>query len=472
VKKKSTGTLLRDVFQKTTLLGAVLLIISVVLYKAFTFVEFYTIARGTGRIVHSLRKYPCEGPGTLTEDYDSQETIAKSYDISRLKSVVLGPNQVVNSEFAVRSADDPNIPGAFTTIALNTVKADFAYSHSIFEPDNSYVRVILNDDAPDASATWMPELTDVVAGNPYLATFTYRSDAVLNVTVEEVNAAGESTYLSLGLTGGSSQWKTYHAYWMPGLGTVKARLYLALEKKGSADIERQTLQAIPPRPLSQPIISVNFDDGWESVASVGQKYFDKYDIKTTQYVVASYVDNEQAYMSKAQLKELQSKGHEIGAHSLKHCNMSKLSLQDMEYDTRISKEILTRNYGDIMSFAHPYGSFSEESLDVLGKSFTYLRSTTSGFNDYYFDPHNIKVQNVKLETTIEDVQRWVKHAVDNKQWLVLVYHKVDTADDFGISEENFDKQMALIKNSGAQVLTMHDAITSIQDQYQFTAPPY
>jgi peptidoglycan/xylan/chitin deacetylase (PgdA/CDA1 family) len=472
VKHRVKSTFLRDVFQKTTLLGAVLLILSVVTYKAFTFVEFYTIARGTGRIVHSLRKYECEGPGTLTEDYDSADSTAKSYDVERLQGVVLGNNLVPNSEFGFRSSENVDLPGAYTMLALNTDKVEFAYSHAINQPDNSYVHVSLNEDGQERSATWLPELAEVTAGNPYLATFVYRSDVNLNVTVEQVMADEQSNYVSLGLIEPTTQWKTFHTYWVPDPGTVKARLYLAVERRGSADITKQELRAIPPRPLASPIISVNFDDGWESVATVGDKYFDKYGIKTTQYVVASYVDNEKAYMTKDQLKMLQSKGHEVGAHSLKHCNMAKLSMQDLEYDTRVSKEILTRNYGEMSSYAHPYGAYSDDTLNLLGKSFPYLRSTTTGFNDHYFDPHNIKVQNVKLETSLDEIQGWIKQAVDNKQWLVLVYHKVDTIDDFGISEENFDKQMGMIKNSGAQTLTMRDAIKTIESQYDFTPPQY
>lgn len=472
MKKKQRSTFLKEVFQKTTLLGAVLLIISVVVYKAFTFVEFYTIARGTGRILHSLRKYPCEGPGTLTEDYDSDDSLSKNYDIERLKGVELGPNLVNNAEFATRSEENVDLPSSFTALALNTEAADFAYSHAIVQTDNSYVRASLAEDKPEASAAWLPELSSVVSGNPYLASFTYRSDTSLNVTVEEVDADGKSTYASLGLVEASSQWRTYYSYWTAGPNTKQARFYLAVERKGAVDISKQELKAIPPRPLAQPIISVNFDDGWESVATVGLKYFDKYDIKTTQYVVASYVDNENAYMSKDQLKQMQAKGHEIGAHSLKHCNMAMLSIQDLDYDTRVSKEILARNYGEIRSYAHPYGAYSEDTLDVLGKSFKYLRSTTTGYNDHYFDPHNIKVQNVKLETTPEELQSWIQYAVDNKQWLVLVYHKVDTNDDFGISEENFDKQMAAIKYSGAQILTMRDAINTIEQQYTFVPPAY
>lgn len=472
MKKKGKNTFFKDVFQKTTLLGAILLILSVVTYKAFTFVEFYTIARGTGRIIHSLRRYPCEGPGTLTEDYDSYESVAKTYDLSRLKGVPLGPNLVLNPDFGIRSSENIDLPAAYTTVALNTVKADFAYSHSIFLPETSYVRMALYEDGPEVSATWLPELADVVAGNPYIAAFTYRSDVSLNVTVEEVDAGGVSRYSSLGLTEPSVSWKTFTTYWTASPGTVKARLYLAVERQGSADISTQSLSSIPPKPLAKGIISVNFDDGWESVASIGEKYFDKYNIKTTQYIVASYVDNEKAYMTKDQLKRLQSKGHEIAAHSLKHCNMAKLSIQDLDYDTRVSKEILIRNYGEITSFAHPYGAYTEDTLNVLIKSFPYLRSTTTGFNDHYFDPHNIKVQNVKLETTQEELLSWIKYAIDNKQWLVLVYHKVDTIDDFGISEANFDKQMSAIKDSGALVLTTRDAIKTIESQYKFTPPPF
>ncbi len=464
--------LLRDVLQKTTLLGAILLIFSVVVYKAFTFVEFYAIARGTGRVLHTLRRYPCEGPGVLTEDYDSAEPAAKSYDMSRLKYVTLGPELVVNHDFGYRSSENIDLPGAFTNLALNTTKADFAYSHSINVVDKSYVRAELFDEGPEVSAAWIPELSNVMALHPYIATFVYRSNVSTNLTIEEIDAGGASSFTSLGLVEPAEQWTAFNAYWSAKPTTKQARVYLALERKGSIELAEQSLRALPPRPLAQAIISVNFDDGWESVATVGQKYFDKYGIKTTQYVVASYVNNEQAYMSKSQLKELQAKGHEIGAHSLKHCNMAKLSLQDLEYDSRVSHDILTRDYGPISSYAYPYGAFNDQTVEVLDSIYPYLRTTTSGFNDQYFDPHNIKVQNVRLETSLDEIKGWIATAVERKQWLVLVYHKVDTNDDFGVSEADFDKQMAMVKDSGAQVLTMSDAIRTIESQYKFVPPQY
>src|SRR3954465_6555116 len=63
-----------------------------------------------------------------------------------------------------------------------------------------------------------------------------------------------------------------------------------------AFVQRQADAANTPQLFSQPIVSVTFDDGWESVYTVAMPLLQKYGIHTTQYILSG-TEKYPAYMN-------------------------------------------------------------------------------------------------------------------------------------------------------------------------------
>jgi hypothetical protein len=120
----------------------------------------------------------------------------------------------------------------------------------------------------------------------------------------------------------------------------------------------------------------------------------------------------------------------------------------------------------ITDFATPYGEYNANVLTNIKKYYASHRGVESGFNSKDgFDIYDIKVQNVDITTTPAQVAAWVAEAQKDKTWLVLVYHNVDkSGDEYGVSPENLDTELASIKQTGVAVETMSQALKEVQPQ--------
>ncbi len=79
------------------------------------------------------------------------------------------------------------------------------------------------------------------------------------------------------------------------------------------------------------------------------------------------------------LDTLLKQGHEIGAHTMNHEDVAKLTLNEFEDNLNQCKSILTASCGDIAHFAYTYGGFSNFTKDAYDMVFkTGYHSCSSG----------------------------------------------------------------------------------------------
>lgn len=218
-------------------------------------------------------------------------------------------------------------------------------------------------------------------------------------------------------------------------------------------------------PFEEPIISITFDDGWQSIYNNGLPILSDYNYPTTQYVLAGSFDDEN-YFSKKQIEHIYSLGHEIGSHSYNHANLSETNNQ-ATYDSELveSENAISEIIGtDVTHFASPFGAYNDASINEISKTYPTHRNTDgdlSYINEYdvnlknSFSIHNINAYTVRKSTTLDDLQRLFKYAAENNAWVVLTYHQIETPgtelSEYAITTTDLEKQLTLIQNSGIKV---------------------
>jgi peptidoglycan/xylan/chitin deacetylase (PgdA/CDA1 family) len=231
----------------------------------------------------------------------------------------------------------------------------------------------------------------------------------------------------------------------------------------------QTTEAL--KPFDQPLISVTFDDGWESVYTEALPVMQENGIATTQYIITDVFDNYQ-YMSLAQLHSMQDAGHEIGSHTVSHADLTTLDETKLGHELLDSKKLLQNEFkAPVNDFTSPYGSYNKHTLETIGN---YYRSQKNAEGDpdaneleainirNSFDPLNIKSYSVRQNTTLDDIQKLIKAAKENNGWLVLTYHQIDTSNEtFSVSPEHFKQQMQLISGSDVRTPTLGKVLDSL-----------
>lgn len=226
-------------------------------------------------------------------------------------------------------------------------------------------------------------------------------------------------------------------------------------------LAQRTADKQPVRPFDEPIISITFDDGWESVYTDALPILQQDGIPTTQFIIAGEF-NDPGYMSYDQVKSLHSLGHEIGSHTMSHPDLTKINDTQLTHELADSRATLEAIQPDVKDFAIPYGSVNAKSLAYIkiyyrsargsdgSKTFNIRQDLNTKDN---FDRYNINAFSVTRNTSLATLRSYIDYTIAHKGWLVLAYHQInsDSQDDYGVSREAFKQQMDMISKTNIRV---------------------
>jgi peptidoglycan/xylan/chitin deacetylase (PgdA/CDA1 family) len=262
------------------------------------------------------------------------------------------------------------------------------------------------------------------------------------------------------------------------LGGIQLKSFIHIDSRKVADTPAMQVRAIdkntsPIKPFNQPLVTVTFDDGWESVYTTALPLLQKYGIPTTQYIISG-VSADQHYMSIAQIKDMQRAGHDIGCHTVDHADLTKINADQLKHELEDCKTTLEGKLGtNVVDFASPYGSNNDQTFAAIKKVYRSQRNTngditTNGVSDQdvnlleNFNPLNIEAITLRRETTDAELQQAIDYAVSHNAWLVLNYHDVeDGASKFGLNQQTLESQLAAVSHAKARVVTLAQVMNAI-----------
>lgn len=226
-------------------------------------------------------------------------------------------------------------------------------------------------------------------------------------------------------------------------------------------------------PFNEALISITFDDGWESAYSAGLPTMQKYGVKTTQYILAGEFNNP-AYLSMDQTHALQDAGHEIASHTMTHPNLTKLSDKDLNFQLVKSKKILEKEFGPIKDFASPLGEHNGKTVANIKKSYRSDRNTAGdpaevGPEDVNtkdnFNQYDIIAYTVRANTPLEYIDNLITYAQAHNAWVVLTYHQIDNnsnTEEYSVSPAAFEAQMKLLYERQIRMQMMGQVLDAIE----------
>lgn len=144
------------------------------------------------------------------------------------------------------------------------------------------------------------------------------------------------------------------------------------------------------------VISISFDAAWGN-EDTGEliKILDKFGVKTTFFVVGSWVDK-----YPESVKELSDAGHEIMNHSNSHPHMTSLSREQMIEEAEKCDEKIKKITGKKPTlFRAPYGDYNNEVIGAMRES---------GHYTIQWDVDSLDWKNLSPEEITERVTSKVK----------------------------------------------------------------
>ena len=324
----------------------------------------------------------------------------------------------------------------------------------------------------DGDAKWYFTPVPVVEDTQYQFSDFYQANVTTQVVVAFDMKDGSSVYQLLGLPAAGATWTQFSTKFSVPLGAKSMSVYHLINKNGTLTIDDANIRAYTPVGLTRPLVTLTFDDGFVNMFTEVQPLLSKYGFTSTQFIATNFV-GQPGYLTRAQLKTLYANGNEIGAHTLTHRDLTKLSAAQVQSELSLSKSRLVQWTGaPVTDFAFPEGLYNDSVLTTTKAQFTASRGIEDGLNGKDdFARYHIKVQNIYASTSAAQVADWVKQAQMTNTWLVLTYHSVDPdiysvydSGIYNIVPTLLDQHLSAIKKSGVTVTNMDKALAELIPQ--------
>lgn len=231
-----------------------------------------------------------------------------------------------------------------------------------------------------------------------------------------------------------------------------------------------------PRLFEEPLVSVTFDDGWESVYSNGAPLLEKYDVRTTQYILPGQFDS-LGYISLEQAHSLKYAGHEITSHTMTHPRLTSITTEQAVYELTESKRILAEEslLDDTVHFAAPESATNPEIMAHIRALYGSHRNTyadlSNGVDSYDVNTgptihrYDIIGFSVRSSTTEAEITAALDYAAKHNGWLVLVYHQIDDSNtEYSVTPAVFEQHLRLIRDSRIKTASLGDVVDTWSEE--------
>lgn len=254
----------------------------------------------------------------------------------------------------------------------------------------------------------------------------------------------------------------------------------------------------------QSILTFSFDDCYQKTLKSTLPLLAKYQMKATYNFIAGLAGKELEGLKLASWEEVKKEGKlgmEIGSHSLTHQRLTtkgkltkyfksflykqnrlkhliaswqqpqssskSLIIKTVTEEIANSQQILKNNGIKAVSFVYPYGFYDNKIKEMVKNYYSSARSTDCGLNYLNScDPYALKVFIWDKWTKTETANKWVKKAIEEKAWLIEVFHLVsednETNYEYFTSISSFQNHLEFIKNKKIWVTTQKEAINYLK----------
>lgn len=153
------------------------------------------------------------------------------------------------------------------------------------------------------------------------------------------------------------------------------------------------------RELPSKPIMLTFDDGYENNYTTMLPMLEARGMRAVVYVIANELGRER-YLTFDQLRDMQTRGIEIGSHTANHRPLDELDQDELNVELRDAKTYLEwSGINTIYSLSYPNGIFNDEIISLLERENYYTAVTgEAGLNNFGTDQYRMHRVNVPQPT--------------------------------------------------------------------------
>lgn len=222
-----------------------------------------------------------------------------------------------------------------------------------------------------------------------------------------------------------------------------------------------------PGRWDRPLVSLTFDDGWESACDNAVPLMARYGFPGTFYVNASTIETPR-FMTAADLQALHRGGNEIAAHGYQDTDLTVLSADRVASQLQAGWHPLAQTGLGTDDLALPLGRSDPQVQQYAREYYRSARGQDAGVNTRQnLDPYDLKIFWVDSATTPEALRAALAEAQSTHGWLILVYHEISdggssSSDHSTVSRDALAAQLDLVRDSGIPVEPVSRAFAELQ----------
>jgi peptidoglycan/xylan/chitin deacetylase (PgdA/CDA1 family) len=241
-----------------------------------------------------------------------------------------------------------------------------------------------------------------------------------------------------------------------------------LVEQGRQFVNRTLACRKVPSRFSRPIVSFTFDDFPRSAYNLGGTILNQFGIKGTYYVAMSLMgtrDVQGEHFHAEDLEHVVNHGHELGCHTFHHFSCSAHSPEECERSVQQNQEQLEEVLPGykLRQFSFPFGHVSPTVKKAFGARFTSCRGIYSGINHEQIDLNLLLANRLYERIPMAQVEQLIEKNTAQRGWLVFYTHDIqDHPSPYGCNSQYFERAVQRAMDSGAEVLTISEAISRLQ----------
>lgn len=383
-------------------------------------------------------------------------------------------DMVPNNSVEQTSWIDPSYPLGWLHQTHGQSTVTFSYVDGDGYNGNRSVRVDMTDYV-SGDAKWYFEQQPLTPGQDYRFTGWYKTNTIPKVVAWFTLDTGEHVYYGMPNPQPDSEsetsWQKYSGEFSVPNNAVGTSVFFFIDRNGWVQTDNFSIEPYQFQGFERPIITITFDDGAKINSTTMLPVLKEYGFKTTQCYMTEILANEEEQLS---VLEFYEDGHEICSHTTTHPFLTRISDEQVVQELSVSKSILEGLIGkNIVSFASPFGDYNAAVNARIAEYYSYHRTVDEGYNDSEnLNLLRLRAQNMKPDTKIEEFEAWINKAIQDKTWLIIVYHQVlpdDTdpqyVESYDTLKSDFDAQMSLLNSkvvSGQiDVMRLDEAISML-----------
>ena len=223
--------------------------------------------------------------------------------------------------------------------------------------------------------------------------------------------------------------------------------------------------------INSPSATIMFDDGEVEDYTIMYPYFKSKGIKGCSALISSQTGKNINYLNMYQINEMNNYGWDFLSHTTDHLDLTSLSVSDVNYQLKSSKDFYESKGIEISGLVYPFNNYNDNVVNEVKKYYSAAFGYYNGkelYNTNLLD-NRYNIYRLMLEVPLATNKKIIDEAIRNNGWVVFMghghYYRSEIYADNSVWPGKWDNNLQKTKETieyllskGVRIVTVKEAL--------------